>query len=133
MCLDVGNYVRHTFYLAATILIIIILLKISTGVSVLLKMKKNLNFYYLSQRWEIRLTIVLTCFITLWKSMYNFYNLIRDVDLKYSFLARSTTEPYSLTYQIPVCLIDIFAPMLVMVVNIRTVNFVKYLISLMKG
>ena len=133
MCRKVGRIYNASYLFIGTLLIIIILIKIASGAFLLHKMRRNLNFYYQEKSRGIRVTIILSCFITLWKSLYNYMNLIRRNDIKYRFISQSNILPSSVPYQVIICFIDIFAPIAVMIINIRTVNFVKYLLALMKG
>lgn len=100
---------------------------------VLMKMKRNLNYYYNLKKWSIQVTIILSCFVTLWKCFYSLFRVVRENDIKYNYIFRHDLRPESLPGQILVCFIDIFAPIAVIIINIRTVNFVKYIHDLMSG
>jgi len=132
-CFRISDLHLRLFQFCSIIAVILIILKITFGVILLNKMKKNLYFFYLIKRNEIIVTIVLTSIITSWKAIYNYFNFLRVNDLKYSFLHRQTMKGEYLTVEIIICIIDIFLPMVAIAYNIRTVNFRKYLINLLKG
>jgi hypothetical protein len=122
-----------SYKILASLLFIVAVLKIISGLMVLMKMRYNLNFHYHKKKWSIRVTIMLSCFVTLWKSFYSLFQVIRENDIKFSFVALDTINPLSLPGQIIVCLVDILAPVAVIAINIRTVNFVRYIKDLMSG
>ena len=54
-------------------------------------------------------------------------------DLKYNFTAREMISYYDLAFQTTIMFIDQLLPILVILMNIRTINFQVYITNLMKG
>jgi len=100
---------------------------------VLIGMRRNLNFHYKKKRKAIIITIVLSCFVTLWKSFYILFHLLRDWDINYNFIKRKELSPESIPLQLFVGFIDTIAPIAIICLNIRTVNFIEYVRDMMGG
>ena len=132
-CFRIARLHPILFEICALLALFIIIAKISVGIRVLSQMKRNLNFYYKTKRNEIILTIALSSFIVAWKCIYNYFNFLREHDLKFNFLNRRPLTLPSAPTQIIVFLTDGFLPIILIIFNIRTVNFRKYLKNLMKG
>jgi len=124
---------RTIFEVCSILNTVWITIKIIVGIKLLTKMRSNLNFFYQTKRNEIIITIVMTTFITSWKSTYNYFSFIRENDLKDSYMNFRDLKPQELPLEITVTLVDIFLPLAAVIYNIRTVNFRKYLKSLLKG
>ena len=71
--------------------------------------------------------------ITLWKGIYIFNGFLRRNDIKDHYTRRENITVEEIPFEVLICFFDIFLPILGILLNIRTVNFRKYLKSLMKG
>lgn len=96
-------------------------------------MKNNLNFYYKDKQAGIIATMVLTTIFVIWELLYNFFDFIREHDIIYSFNERENMDPYILPFAVFISLVEIFLPLSAMILNLRTVNFRKYLKNLLMG
>ena len=99
----------------------------------LYEMKKNLNFYYKEKLSNIILTMILSSLTIAWRSLYTNFVFLNRNDLKYNYAARVDKGADYIPIQIIVWVIDIFLPLAVLMYNIKTINFEKYLKNLLKG
>lgn len=80
------------------------------------------------------MTIVLSTCTTLWRSLYTYIDFLTKNDLKYNYAARVPSKPLSqMPLEISICLVDTYLPLAILMYNIKTINFEKYLKSLLKG
>lgn len=121
------------FQTLSALALFLIFFKVFFGVILLITMKKNLNFYYLIKKREIIATVVISCVITLWKGIYNFFTFLRNHDLKFSFLHRQEMDGHEIPLEIFIFFVDTMLPLVAIFINIRTVNFKKYLKNLIKA
>jgi hypothetical protein len=107
--------------------------KIILGILLLIKMKKQLNYFYFQNRWKIILTIIMGIISSIWKVLLNYYTPFLGTDLKFNYAATVKIEDYALPYQAIVMIIDILLPIWVILSNINSTDFDKYIFNLMRG
>lgn len=107
--------------------------KVLLGTLLLIKMRKQLNYFYNHNKWEIIITIFMGIIASIWKILLNYYTPFLDIDLKFNFAARVKIPDHELPIQTLVMVIDIFLPILVIISNIKSNDFSKYIFNLMKG
>ena len=77
--------------------------------------------------------MILSSLTIVWRNWYTNFDFLTRNDLKYNYAARIDNGPKSIPVQIIVWAIDIFLPLAVLMYNIKTINFEKYLKNLLKG
>ena len=132
-CQRVGNTYMMSYKILASALIAVAILKIITGLFVLKLMRKNLYFHYKTKKTSIITTIILSWFVNIWISVYSLSPDFREADIKYNFISRIGVGSDRLSYQIIVWIIDVLLPIMVMCINIKTVNFTQYIKDMMGG
>jgi hypothetical protein len=96
-------------------------------------MKNHLNFFYKQNKFEMIFTMVFGLVASIWKISLNYYIPLLSHDLKFNFAARMTILKTEYTSQIIVMVIDIFLPVIVISLNIKSNDFQRYIYNLMKG
>lgn len=107
--------------------------KITIGVILLKKIRTNLNFYFEISRKEVIMSTLTTCLMFIFQSIYTYFSEIRDVDINYRFMSRDSMETWELALGVFISSVEILMPLMIMLINIHTVNYKKYLYNLMKG
>lgn len=128
------NMFEYTFYLLIWVGVTWVFVKISVGVLLLQSLRNHLNAYYNKRK---RLAIITTIFaswtIVLWRWFYNILKGIRECDLKYNFAAKKSFPGNEAPLQLLISVCDISLPIVVMLLNIRTINYGEYLVLLIKA
>ena len=96
-------------------------------------MKKHLYVHYYHHSYQIIITILWSWAIVLNRSLYNIIDEYRKWDMKYNFVARRTFPDWQAPIQVLLTAFDILCPIGVCLLNIKTINFEKYLTELMKA
>ena len=112
---------------------ILILLKIIVGILMLFIMKNNLHFYFNEKYKWIIVAMILSSATIIWRIWYTNFDFLSQSDLKFNYIARKEVRLSQMPVQITICIIDIFLPLVVLMYNIKTINFEKYLKNLLKG
>lgn len=133
-CYSVGRVFKTGFQVLIFLGLVLITCLIVLGFTLLFKMRRNLNFFYQEKKIPILLTILLTSIATAWRSCYTFFTeYVAWNDLKYNYAARKNQKDEELLLNIIICAIDIYLPMAILMFNIKTINFQKYIQKLIKG
>jgi hypothetical protein len=85
--------------------------KIILGILLLIKMKKELNYFYFQNRWKIILTITMGIISSIWKVFLNYYTPLLGYDLKFNYAARVKIDDNELPIQAFIMITDILLPM----------------------
>lgn len=99
----------------------------------LIEMKKNLNFFYREKKIHVIITMILASITVAWRSTYTNTDILTHNDIKYNFAASYDKNDCYMSIEIFVCIIDVFLPLSLLMYNIKTINFEKYLKNLLKG
>lgn len=133
---------QHTFFGLAIFGVLIGISKIVTGWILLYILKNHLNNHFYKRRWSIILSMIASWIIISNRTFYNLYKPYRTCDLKYNFVAREAFPAWQAPFQIIITAlgmilltltIDITLPIIIMIMNIHTIDFKKFLETLIKA
>lgn len=119
----IGSYLQDYFKIAAWICLVFLVLKVWIGSLLIYKLKRNLNFYYISKRFDIVVSIVSSWVVFGYQAWYIFWNFVRDHDIIYRYSVKISMNDGELIYGTALWICETFIPFIVMVFNVRTVNF----------
>ena len=135
-----GSYCKNTIFLfnfTFTLLVwvgfLIILVKIITGLTLLYLMKNHLFVHYNRHYYQIILTTMWSCAILLNRGLYNIITEYRKWDIKFNFVAGHRFPVWQAPLQLFLTCFDILCLIGICLLNIKTINFEKYLRELMKA
>lgn len=66
-------------------------------------------------------------------SSYTFFTDIKKYDFNYNIISRNSMDVGHIILGIFISTLELFTPLVIMIINLKTVNFKKYLFNLMKG
>jgi hypothetical protein len=114
--------------------ILLISIKAIVAAYLLKYMKGHLYFFYRQKRRGIITSVILGVICVIWNVAYWLIPQLRAHDFVYIFTDREKeTEDWKVPILVAVSLFDVFMPTLVIVFNIYTINFQKYIHNLLKG
>lgn len=121
--LKVGEYINGYFKITAWACFVFLLCKIVIGGILTYKMSKNLNYYYKTKRFDILMTIISSWIVFVYQAAFIFFEDVRLDDIFYSYIVKKSMSEGKLITGIIIWLFEMFVPFIVMVFNVRTVNF----------
>lgn len=130
MVIDATRWIYRVIWI---FVLIFLIFKIWISSTLLYKLKMNLNFYYVIKKKDI-------IFVTVWSSIafifwivFTFFEELKHYSLNYRYVKKASMNTVELIFGTILLLWQVLLPILVMMVNVRSVNFKKYLFNIMKG
>ena len=127
------DFFNYTILLLVSFGFFIILIKLIVGGFLLYYLKYHMITYFKKNYLLIIFTIIWSCAIISNRSTYYLVEDYRECDLKYNFAAKSTFPLWQAPIQIFLTSFDILCPIGICLLNIKAINFEKYLTELMKA
>ena len=132
-CKTTLDFYNITILLLVSCGFLISLLKIIIG-SILMYYLKHHMATYFHKHYRLTIVTIWWSWAIIWnRSLYYLISSYRECDLKYNFAAKFSFPIWQAPIQVSLTAFDILCPIGVCLLNIKTINFEKYLTELMKA